>query len=284
MTVLAPPPPAVSCPATAQLAESVKRALELQKTDAPGARAVLAPLAQACAPSNGAGYVVHVLAADLAARAADWPAARTLLEGVGDRAGPLAPTAAFIRLSADRALGDGDAFLTDRSAMLADNDAGLAAWGRRVETFRAGPFTVTGYEASFDQGPFRRLAEFVATPDDPLGLPYTVTLTDDLSADKVAAGLGAAPAAGQPAKVYFMDLYFCDGHSTLPPAARPAEGGRPTYAAAKAVAVAAFSAPDKVGTLAGARAPSTPGCPAGKWLMPGLTLNGRSPAPGANPP
>ena len=259
-------------PIDAQVA--VNLALEARKArDPAGAQARLAPVIAGCGPETDAGYLTRTLAADTAAGAGDWKAVRPLLASMGDRPGPLSARVAFLRLAADKALGDAAAFAADRAALLAANDAGLAARGRRVESFAAGPYTVAAYEAPVTQGAFKRLLEFVAAPSDPAAYPVTVMLTDDTGVDKVAAELAAKPGASAPAgRVYFVDLYTCGLHTTLSQRTVP-PGAPPPYAEVKAAVAQALAAPPNPARAepAGAAMASGP-CSGAQWLAPGLGL------------
>lgn len=251
--------PSVVQPAVQAAAEALKR------KDVAAAKAAIAPAA-ACPVRDGPSYAAHVLGADVASRAGDWATVRNLLDGVRilPEAGIGAHTE-FLRLTADQGLGDAAAFARDRTAMLAANDRGLAAAGRRVETFQAGGAQVSAYEATVDQGSFHRVLEFVIAPDAPFAYPASILLTDDQG----AIGLFPLPksqGSGEAAHAWFLDLYTCSSHSTLPPPAAPS-GAQAGYAEVKARVIATLSASPPIA------APATPpagGCWSAGWILPGF--------------
>lgn len=267
-----PPPPAgPDCPGPQALTPTLQLTLALQKNgDLETAKAQLDPLVVACDARSLQGIVVRVLRAELAAGEKDWPGVRRALDGLTlERPVPLAVRAAFLRLQAEKEEGDVAAVQRHRDALLAANAAGLAARGRQVESFAAGPYTVTAFEAVVDQGPFRRLIEFVGAPSDAAGFPVTVTITDDLNASRVAAEMAAKE--GKPApRIFFTDLYTCAGHRTLAPPPLGPDGGAPTYAQVRPLVAKVFEDLAKApvsssGSYAGA------GCPSAAWIVPGLT-------------
>lgn len=257
----APASPCSGAAIAAALQTAIARA---DAKDAAAAKAAIAPVATCPATTVGA-FSAHVLRADLAVREGDWAAATAALDGIGHHPElRVARLAGFLRLRADQGTGDAAAFARDRAALVAANDAALAAAGRRVETFRAGAATVTGYEAAIDQGAFHRTVEFIAVPDDPAAYPASVLLTDDRTAVQVAGEL-AKPGEPKREHVWFFDLYTCGAHSTLSP---PVAGDAPpSFADLKTRVVA-------LGT-SGAFTPAGPPpdkavCWSSQWLLPGL--------------
>ena len=233
------------------------------KTDPAAAEAEVTPFA-ACPDRSAPTYAAHVLKAELATHRGDWAAAGRAMTNVGlHPEAPISARAGFLRLRADQALGDAAGFARDRAALLAADDAVLSRLGRRVERFHVGTTTVTAYEARVVQGPFVRVFEFIATPDDPAAYPASVVLTDDRSAAEFKA-------PGRPAHehAWFFDDYTCDGKGSGSP--KDMFGPQPDYAEMRDVASKAFAAPLPVKAP-----PDKDACWTGQWILPGL---------GAHPP
>jgi hypothetical protein len=248
----------------AALEPAVKAAAAAMQTkDWTGAKAALGA-GPDCPVRDGATYVVHAMRASIASHEGDWAGVRAALAALAlpPELG-LSARVGLLRLAADQALKDPNAFAHDREALLAADDARLAAVGRRVERFHAGGATVTAYETSVQQGAFHRVMEFVITPDDPAAYPASIQLTDDAGAMKVAQALNHGP--DQPTHDWFLDLYTCTAHATLP---RPGKafGDQPDYTAVKAQVMASLSAPI---AFTPAAAPEG-GCFTAPWLLPGF--------------
>lgn len=240
-------------------------ATALAHKDLATAKAAISPAA-ACPAVDGVTYAAHVLRADLATREGDWATARQMLNGVGLHAeSSLSAHAGFLRLRADQGLGDAAAFAADRTALLAANTARLTALGRKVETFRVGAAQVTAFEAPVDQGGFHRTLEFIVTPDDANAYPVSILLTDDRTALSLQQALSksAAPTASH---AWFIDLYTCNQHSTLPPPAQPF-GLPPAYGEVKARVVSTLA---DATLVAAAPPPEGASCGTAAWLLPGL--------------
>ena len=256
-------PPACTAAAMRPAVAAAAKALAAKQLTA--ANTAVAPVL-ACPVVDGVSYTGHVLGAEIAVARQDWAAGRAALAGVGVHPeSPLSARAGFLRLRADEGLGDAAAFTADRAALLAANDARLAAAGRRIETFRAGATQVQAYEAAVTQGTFHRIMEFIATPDDPAAYPIAILLGQDDAADQVAKELDAAkPGAAKPA-MWFLDLYTCGTHATL--ATPPVGDAPPPYTDMKAKAVAALEErAQQARSVAGPNA----ACFGGRWLLPGL--------------
>ena len=246
-------------PAVAQAAAAVGR------KDLAAAKTLIAAAA-ACPVRDGATYAGHVLRADIAVREGDWVGALSVLPADPPHAETsLGARAAFLRLRADQGLQDAGAFKRDRNDMLTADDAGLASAGRRVETFRTAVASVAAYAAPIDQGAFHRVLEFIVTPDDPAAYPVSIQLTDDVQADKIQAELSKGAVA--PPRIWFLDLYTCSAHATLPPTPAPADGSQPSYAETKARVLAALADDSAVTVKAG---PDRLSCPSAHWIMPGF--------------
>ncbi len=253
--------------AVATVSQAVEAAVgHLKQHDAAAAKADLAPVA-ACPTTSYPAFAAHVFRAGLAVDEQDWPTAQAALAGVGIHPEvPLSGRAAFLRLRADQGVQDAAAFTRDREAVVAANDARLAAAGKRLETFRAGTATVTAYDAPVTQGAFSRVFEFVAVPDDPAAYPASIQLTDDRAAAAMNAQM-AKPDQPKPVHVWFLDLYTCNQHSTLMlPAGTVATGPAPAYDAVKAQVVAVLATT----RLVAEPPPAKGACFASAWLLPGI--------------
>ena len=256
--------PAANC-APAEVAAAINAALAARKgRDGDAAAAAIAPAA-ACPVTSGQAYSAHVLAAELAADRADWPAVRRLLAGIDMHPEmTLGARVRFLLMRADQGLGDAAAFTADRALTVVANDAKLSAAGRKLETFRVPAGEVSAYRAEFDQGGFHRVYQFIAVPDDPAAYPASVMLTDDQSTAAMMKQMGLG---GGAAHAWFLDLYRCSNHATLAPPAAP-DGKEPDYALVKARVVAALSAPDAFA----ATPPQRGLCASANWLAPGFGL------------
>jgi hypothetical protein len=254
--------------APAAIAARVQAAAPLLgKRDLAGAGVALGS-AGSCPATSYPAFVAHVLRGEIAIGAGDWAGARAALADVALHAEvALSARAGFVRLRADQGLNDAAAFARDRTMLVTANDAMLTAAGRRIETFRAGTASITAYEATVDQGPFRRTVEFVVVPDDLAAYPVSILLTDDRTAVAMSAQM-ATPGEAKREHVWFLDLYTCGQHSTLlPPIATDMPAA---YDSLKARVVATLATV----SLAAAPPPDHTACWSSAWLLPGL---GRQP-------
>lgn len=260
---LATAPPAPCAPATVAT-KVVAAAPLLGKRDLAGATAALGEAGN-CPATSYSAFAAHVIRGEIAIAGGDWSGARAALDGVGLHPEvSLSARAGFIRLRADQGLGDAAAFIRDRAALVAANDAKLAAAGRRLETFRAGSASVTAYEAAVDQGAFHRTVEFIAVPDDAAAYSVAILLTDDRNAVTVSGEL-AKPGEPKREHVWFFDLYSCALHSTLSP---PIVNDTPPATADLKARVIALFADAKL--TAAAPPPDKAICFSNIWLLPGL--------------
>jgi len=242
--------------------EFAEKALAAKDLDA--ARRALAPAA-ACPVRDGITFVAHVLRADVAVRQGDWPTARAMLAGVGVHPeNGVSGRAGFLRLRADQGLGDSAAFTADRDALIAADDRKLAANGGKVESFVVPGGRVDAYRTALDQGGFHRVYEFIVTPDDPAAYPVSIQLTDDQVAAQLIAGQGKG--SKESGHAWFLDLYYCQGHSTLPPVAAPNAATPPDYATVKAVVQTTLADRE----LLKAAPPPSANCGGALWILPAL--------------
>ena len=235
------------------------------KKDLAGAKRAIDPVAS-CPTTSYPAFVARVVRGQVAVGEGDWAAARAALDGVDVHPEvPLSAMAGFLRLRADQGLNDTAAFARDRAALLMANDSFLRHLGDRlIEIFRVGNAEVTAYAAPVDQGPFRRVTEFIVVPDDRAAYPASITLTDDRQTLTIAREMAAKNNGPQPNHVWFVDLYTCNKHATLQQVSGDVP---PDYAALKARVLAAVVDPAIIAVSAG---PDRAMCFSAKWILPGL--------------
>lgn len=173
----------------------------------------------------------------------------------------LAAYASWVRLGALEALGRTSDLLALRNKMVAANDAALAdakaAYGlHKVERIETPTAVIEAYQGEARQGPFIRRYVFTATPKA-AGLPATLTLTSDPTANLVAPG----------AETYFFDLYMCGGQGLLGQTTAT-KGQAPDYQAVKAKALAGL-ADVRIYALKGPKDPPRV-CAFPEFILPGL--------------
>jgi hypothetical protein len=172
------------------------------------------------------------------------------------------PTTRWTYLTLLEMTGDAEAFRRVRDELVAAHDKALQTHARhrmrRVERFETPAAMVDAYEGAAQQGSFRRLAVFVATPKNG-GMPVTMTLTRSMGVEALLGDRGGA--------AYFFDLYPCGSHVNLGmprgTAARP-----PSYATAKAKAKEVFERPDAFPAFVRREEPRA--CGFASYMLPGF--------------
>jgi hypothetical protein len=260
---ITPVSPVCSNSAAQPLVQQAAKALDHK--DFVAAKTAIDPVA-ACPANSAVTYAAHVLRAEIAVREEDWATARAMLTGVSIHPeASLSARAGLIRLRADQGLNDAPAFAADRAALIDANEKSLLVAGHKIESFRVGAANVTAFDASFDQGSFRRVMEFIVVPDDQAAYPASILLTDDQGAIRLQKALVKSGETA-PEHAWFVDLYTCPAQSTLPMAGKMF-GPQPSYSEVKAKVVVALAD----GTVAGIKTPPPRSiCGTAPWLLPGL--------------
>jgi hypothetical protein len=217
----------------------------------------------ACGPTTRSGAIARLITAEANSGLGEWKAVLNDVKDLDLAAAPrLYARMEFLRMAAYASEKDEQGFAKARSRLLAAENQALARLSPVVERFEAGAFRVTAYKAAFNQGGFARKLEFIIEPTTPFAFPESIMLTDDINARSIMSQLDKANPAPN---IFFVDLYTCSGHSTLPPPPF-SKTGIPAYADVKPIVISALSQPaqPEVATaLVGA-------CRTSQWITPGL--------------